>query len=354
MGRRRRAWLVNGNGRRPGRPGFYVGWHEWGLDGRRINRSRHFDSIEHARLFVERHNAKRDLQLTDQVSRISIVDAGDEFIRGCMALRKSTRIGYRAAIARLTIHGPAILAETTGRHIDRFIAARSATASAATVAQDIRSLRRFFNWAVKNQHMASNPIEDATSRPRDRHARARPFIDDTRIGKLVESLATDDRRVAVWLAMTTGLDRKVIENLRADQVDIGSKVIRLRRPKTGAIVTVPLHPLLLPELERRIAHTSVGKPLLRGLTHQRRDEDWWHRAREAVGLPKLLFRDLRAVASSRLLDAGVSLPDVQRLLGHASLETTAAHYVMPSGRAASTLASLPLPGHPDNAKSNTG
>ena len=58
MGRRRKAWLPGGDGKlkRRGKtmPGYYVLWHEYVGDGRRICHSKHFLSIGAARTWVRR------------------------------------------------------------------------------------------------------------------------------------------------------------------------------------------------------------------------------------------------------------------------------------------------------------
>ena len=48
----------------------------------------------------------------------------------------------------------------------------------------------------------------------------------------------------------------------------------------------------------------------------------WKIAREAAGLPDLRIHDLRHSFASALVNANVSLYDVQKLLGHASIKTT--------------------------------
>lgn len=80
-------------------------------------------------------------------------------------------------------------------------------------------------------------------------------------------------------------------------------------------------------------------------------DDWWKRAMTAIGVPGLWFRDLRALASGRLQRlAGMSLVDVQRLLGHASSETTATHYTLPAPDVARRLAT----GSYDRATGSSG
>jgi integrase len=48
----------------------------------------------------------------------------------------------------------------------------------------------------------------------------------------------------------------------------------------------------------------------------------WMKARDAAGLPKVRMHDLRHTFASLLINKGVSLYEVQTLLGHSSLQMT--------------------------------
>jgi site-specific recombinase XerD len=48
----------------------------------------------------------------------------------------------------------------------------------------------------------------------------------------------------------------------------------------------------------------------------------WKKVRDQAGLPHLRLHDLRHSFASTLVNNGVSLYDVQKLLGHASIKTT--------------------------------
>lgn len=53
---------------------------------------------------------------------------------------------------------------------------------------------------------------------------------------------------------------------------------------------------------------------------------WWHRTARLARLPKITPRDGRATCSTILLDQGMPLPEVSRLLGHTTIAVTSAHY----------------------------
>lgn len=359
MGRRRKAWLTGGDGIRCARgkrlPGYYAEWHEPHA-GRDVHRSRHFLKQLDARRFVREFNARRDLDALGDIIRLTVPEAGREFLRGCTALARDTRTHYRSSIALLAGWLPEgrMLCEIGGPDIDGFVAWRLRLSSPATVAKHVRSLRRFFRWAILRNYLAANPLVLATSLPKGRQARERPPVSERQLARLYANLDTDDRRVAVLLALTSGLDRGVIEQLHADNIDLDTATIRVRRPKTGAHLILPLHPSLIAWLAARADRSPPGRPLLQGLNRQAAERDWWKRATRAAGCPDLLFRDLRALAAHRLQRVpGMTLPHAQRLLGHASIDTTARHYTMPAPELRRAFEQLPLPGYPPGVEPNT-
>lgn len=360
MPRRRKAWLHAGSGVRIDRgrrlPGYYVRYYEYARDGGRVNHTIRFERQDFARRWVRQFNARADLRALGELVPISLEAAADEFAAGLSALRPGTCVHYLSAIGLLAgIVGNINACDVTGQHVDRFIAARLAVSARATVAKHLSSLRRFFRWCTRQGYAESDPVRDATTKPRGDFVRDRPAITEAQIELLIGAAGTDDRRLAIMLAITSGLDRGVIERLAPIHLDLDSLTIRLTRPKTQRRYVVPLHPRVAAALAPRCGQSSPAAPLLRGLTRQARAEDWWHRAAAQAGCPCLLFRDLRAVAATRLQrDAGLTLRDAQALLGHSTPETTARHYWVPSPEVQSAFARLPIPGCRETSGSTPG
>jgi integrase len=315
-------------------------------DGRRVHRTKHFLTRAAAGEWVKQYNARSDLRLIGRVIPIKLSDAAAEFLLAATGLRPQTRSSYRTAVVLLVADiGDVLTGQVDGPAIDAFLAKRIAAASPTTAAKHLRSLKRFFYWCLERGYCSVNPVGLATSPPRGRARRERPELTDKAIARIIKALDTDDRRMAAWIALTTGLDRNVIASLTADQVAWESRAIRLARPKTGRDVVVPIHPMIFSWLARRREQCPPQAPLLRGLTRQHRTRDWWADAADRAGCPGVWFRDLRAVAASRAQRlAGLSLRDTQELLGHASPLTTAAHYHTPDSTTAQRLGLLPLPG----------
>ncbi len=363
MPKHRKAWLVNhGTGIRHDRdrrlPGYYARYYEYTPEGRR-NRSKHFNTLADARKWVKQYNARLELGILGEAIPIERRDAVEEFAAGLTTLADETVRQYMTSLGMFAaVVGDKLVRDIGGTDIDRFIADRMGKSSESTVAKHVRALKAFFNWAVKRGYTMVNPVKLATRLPSNTAVRERPAVSEKQLAKLIDSVRTEDQRIAIWLALTTGLDRGVIERLCTAQIDQECDCIRIQRPKTRrrkkTITVVPIHPQIASLLYARLNHDEPSKPLLSGIVHQGDDRDWWLNAREKAGLPGLLFRDLRAVASSRPQRlARLTLTDVQNLLGHASPLTTAGHYHLPDPTVVQRLNELPLPGAPDTAEQST-
>lgn len=323
-------------------------WNEYASNGRRTYRSKHFETASVARRWVKQFNGRMDLGALGAIDATPYPKAIEEFLARCSTLSYGTTVQYssalgmfRALVEDRNVH------EIHGGDIDRFINWRLKESSEATVAKHIRALRRFFRWCLKRGMTDNIPLEQATALPSDRSVRPKPVITDKDLERLVLNLDTEDRKLAVQLAITTGLDRGVITRLSASQVNLEEACIRVQRPKTRRrrpeTLVVPLHHGILPALVSRIAQRKPTEPLLVGLARQEKSEDWWRLAVKKAGLDGLRFADLRAVAASRMQRA-VSLVDTQRILGHSTPEPTARHYTVVNPDVRQRLDTLPLPG----------
>jgi integrase len=306
-----------------------------------------FDHFEHARTWVNTFNLRAQLGQIGETAEVPLSQAALEFLAGCSALAAGTRVHYGSALGFLRgVIGDKPVKTIRGQDIDRFVALRMSSSKPATVKKHVAGLHRFFTWCIEHNYADQNPVKLATSRPKGSYERDRPAVSDEALDRLVAALDTDDRRLAVAIALTTGLDRGMIQRLTPEQIDLENQVIRFTRGKTKKHLTVPLHASLLPALRPRLARTPVQQPILSGLSRQHRASDWWEQARQAAGLPTLLFRDLRALATHRLMRAGATLRQAQDLLGHASPTTTMRHYQMPEPDLIHRLNARPVPGFP--------
>ena len=129
---------------------------------------------------------------------------------------------------------------------------------------------------------------------------------------------------AVRLLALTGCRRGEILNLGWDDVDRTAGDLRLKDAKAGPRMVPLTKPVLrvldaIPRSDDNpwvIAGQRPGQPLT-GLHH------YWRPIRERAGLDDLRIHDLRHSYASRALTLGESLYTIGKLLGHASVATSA-------------------------------
>ena len=130
-------------------------------------------------------------------------------------------------------------------------------------------------------------------------------------------------------ALDTGMRKGKLLKLRWNQVDLEGRVILVRafHTKTMTARDVPVASRLSAELQR-LWDISPKDP--EGLVFGIRDNVRlaFDSARTDAGLSDVRFHDLRHTAATRLVQKGLSLAEVGRILGH-SQPTTTYRYVNP-------------------------
>jgi integrase len=235
------------------------------------------------------------------------------------------------AFARRTIAalGRRHLDEVTPRDIDVFRKGLLAEGlSAASVNRHLAFVRMAFNKArAWGTLQGANPAASPGMLP-ERH-RDRCLTPEQGRALLAALSKESDRpaAIAIGLLMLTGARKSEILDATWEAVDLDRGLLLVPRSKSGRPHRVHLSPaarqLLLLHRGPRAAIGHVfpgrrpGKPLstVRGA---------WERAKAAAGLPSdLRLHDLRHSFASALVNRGIQLHEVDVLLGHSQLSTTA-------------------------------
>jgi site-specific recombinase XerD len=89
--------------------------------------------------------------------------AVEEFAAGLSTLADDTVRQYMTSLGMFgAVVGDKLIRDIDGTDIDAFISGRMPKSSEATVAEHVRALKAFFNWAVKRGYAAENPVKLAT------------------------------------------------------------------------------------------------------------------------------------------------------------------------------------------------
>jgi integrase len=133
--------------------------------------------------------------------------------------------------------------------------------------------------------------------------------------KAIADKASQQVRAAIWIALYTGMRRGEILALRKQDIGPDAITVRAGSTKTLRTRTVPIVAPLKPWLA--CVPLAVN---FEGL------KTGFRRAREAAGLAHVTFHDLRRSCGTMMVQAGVDLYVVSKVLGHSSPAVTAKYY----------------------------
>lgn len=127
--------------------------------------------------------------------------------------------------------------------------------SPRTVNQTVKLLRGIYTEAVEQGHIGRNPFTGVDSLREDAEGVSRVPFTTADVSALIE-LAEGDWKGMVILAATTGLRLMDSARLKWSNLDLETKLIRIKTAKTGVTLTLPIHPLLAKWLAKQT--TGIG------------------------------------------------------------------------------------------------
>lgn len=184
-------------------------------------------------------------------------------------------------------------------------------------------LRLAKKWGVPGAER--NPLEGVKQRECN-NAKER-FLTPAETARLKEAADASPNTqlkyiVALWLL--TGCRKRELLDSKWEHFDIERRVWRIPTSKSGRARHVPLSddalavlatvprfdgcPYVVPNLKTKLPFVTLYNS--------------WHAARCAAGLPDVRVHDLRHTAASNMVNAGLSLYVVAKILGHAQTKTT--------------------------------
>ncbi len=205
-------------------------------------------------------------------------------------------------------------------------------AAHSTVLNEIRTLSHAFNTIKWRK---DNPVRDAKrvklrAREVDRwltveeEAKLLPKTKDKLYGQLEDITMLD---------LNTGMSQEEVLKLQWTQIDFTRRTLATIRSKTLNARTIPLNNNALDILKRRAKVQSLSGYVFFNSVGNKHDASKLKRAfRQAVeesGIEHFRFHDLRHTFATRLVQRGVDLYKVSKLLGHKDISTTqryAHHY----------------------------
>jgi len=218
--------------------------------------------------------------------------------------------------------------------------------TSTTVHSEMDRLRALLGYA-KQQGLVLKNVANSVKKPKLRDE-PKDWLRSSEIGSFLDACTADFATIARF-TIFSGLRRREVVFLQRSDIDLINGVIQIRakpqlgfRPKSGQERSVPLDPTLRPLVERHLKENV--KPGLEAWVFAGRDETrrspttrWFavsvRRAARRIGITRLLtFHDLRRTYGAMLLEAGVDIYSVSKLLGHSDVRITQKVYAPLCGK----------------------
>lgn len=160
------------------------------------------------------------------------------------------------------------------------------------------------------------------------------FLTREEIAKVAQGME-EPHATVLWTLALTGLRWGELAGLPWSRVDLGARRLVVAQtlveaggrvikayPKGGKQRTVPIPVELAGRLAELPRSAGAGSLVFPGLSRHTWARAHLHPAADAAGVPRFRVHDLRHTYASWLVQAGVPLYEVQRVLGHSSITTT--------------------------------
>lgn len=178
-------------------------------------------------------------------------------------------------------------------------------------------IRAFLNWAIGMELLDGKFDFTMLRNERVRNDRERRLVEgeEERLLFYMEQ----DLQDLFYAAIDTGLRKGTLLKLQKKHIKDAALVVPGEITKTGMPQTIPLTNRMRRILSRRANVNHANEKFIftgKGWREQ------WDKARNEAGVVGLHWHDLRGEFASRLVEKGVSIAIVSKLLGHTTLEQT--------------------------------
>ncbi len=273
----------------------------------------------------------------DEARQHTFEDMADKFLNEHCRLHctPSTQKRYKDAVKLLEPHTSGLtLDKITSRlvtHVKNELLQKGY--KPATVFLTIRMLSKMFNLAIKEWEWCNlNPVSKVTlGKPNNEVDRWLTKDEEQRL--LI--VMPDWIKEICLFALNTGMRQNEILSLKVHDVNLFSRTVKVAKEnsKTKEARTIPLNNIAIEILKKRLATPAISGYVFYQKTGKKIDQFSFatlfkHYVKKS-GITHCRFHDLRHTFATRLIQNGVDIYKVSKLLGHRDIKTTqryAHHY----------------------------
>ncbi|MGA2363000.1 MAG: tyrosine-type recombinase/integrase [Candidatus Aminicenantales bacterium] len=203
--------------------------------------------------------------------------------------------------------------------IERYKANRKAEVSPASCNRELACLKTLFNKAVDWGRLGINPAAKV-KKLKENNTRER-ILNPAEASRLIECAGPELRPILI-IALNTGMRKSEILSLRWQDVDFVRGFILIGDSKSGKSRKLPMNTAVfeaLKGLQRRSDYVFFNP---KTETHIKGVTRLFAAALKAAEISGVRLHDLRHTAATKMVEAGVDLVTVSKILGHSSIQMT--------------------------------
>ena len=194
----------------------------------------------------------------------------------------------------------------------------------ATVVRYLAALSHLFSIAIKEWHWCDDNPARKVTKPKEPRGRVRFLPVEERDSLLKACLLSTSKvlYLIVVLAISTGMRKGELMNLRWNQIDFDRSAITLHETKNGDRRNVPLAGLAHKLLQEHGRVRRIDSDLIFPGTNSEKPVELkrpWLSALKAAGILDFRFHDLRHCTASYLAMNGATMMEIAAVLGHKTL-----------------------------------
>ena len=277
--------------------------------------------------------------------------AGDLVVRGMAVRTQEAYLGAVAGLAKFYGRSPDQIGEAeVQRYLLHLLQERKLAHSSCNIV--CSALEFFYRVTLKRRE-----TEFCLPRPKV-PARLPQILSREEVATLIEKTTNVKHRALLMATYGGGLRLLEVCHLKVCDIDSDRMTLRVEQGKGAKDRYTLLSPRLLVELRRYwcVYHPKLWlfpsprvpeQPLSQHTAHR-----IYHAAKDRAGIIKAGgIHALRHAFATHLLEAGVDVHTIQRLMGHGSLSTTARYFHLAQKHLSGTASPLDLLARPDTARS---
>jgi integrase len=215
-----------------------------------------------------------------------------------------------------------LLSKITVRHIEEYKRMRLDKVKSGTINRELASLKHMFTIAEKlGKFDDKNPVKKVE------FFQERQFVmkilDREEINRLIDA-AADHLKPILIIALSTGMRKGEIFNLRWSDIDFIDHHIHIKKTKSNVMRKIPMNSIVAGTLKNIERKSEFIFPSSWSKKHKHIMGVFrlFKAACKKAGIEDLRFHDLRHTAATLMVTGGVPLVTVSQILGHSTIHMT--------------------------------